>query len=289
MEHVLAERPGSAEPTGGATPAAPASHRHKARWVLAGVGLVAAAAGTFISLWLDSGPHALPANVAIDRFRHQAGGGGTDGPPAGVYRYRGSGTESLSLPPKSQTEGPEVPGTVVHRNGCFVFRLDYSDAHWQSWTYCVRRGALESPARAGYYDWDFVAFHADDTSTFACDPPVATVPAGATAGRRALVSCTGHNDKLPTGPVAMRGTSTVVRTGDVRVGSLDVPAVLVAERVTLSGGQHGSNTSDTWYDVATGLPLRGNWHTKVSTPSSFGTSTLDGSGTYALESLTPTR
>jgi hypothetical protein len=193
------------------------------------------------------------------------------------------------VPPKSQSEGPGIPGTVIHRDGCFEFRLDYSDAHWQSWDYCVRAGALVSPSRAGYYDWDFVAFNADDTSTFTCRPSVTAVPAAIAPGRSAPVACTGRNNKLATGPVSMQGTSTVVRTGTVRVGRQPVPAVLVREHVTFSGGQSGSNLADTWFDVTTGLPLKGTWHTDVSTPSPFGTSTLDAHGEFALSSLTPIR
>lgn len=42
---------------------------------------------------------------------------GSDGPvrpAAGVYEYEGTGTESLSLPPLSQSQGPTVPATVEH-------------------------------------------------------------------------------------------------------------------------------------------------------------------------------
>jgi hypothetical protein len=89
----------------------------------------------------------------------------------GVYSYSGTGTETISVPPKSQSEGPGIPGTIVRQaGGCFEFRLDFSDFHWQSCDYCVRDGMLVSPTRAGYYNWDFVAFHVDDTSTFVCSP-----------------------------------------------------------------------------------------------------------------------
>jgi len=303
---ALRHRPGTA--TAGGVPTDPADvgagtagqggrhhhHRHhRARWVLTGAGVVLVAAGaTFAYLWTHSGAHALPTSVAIERFRQEvgpAGAGNADGPAAGVYRYQGSGTETLSVPPKSQSEGPGVPGTVVYRDGCFDFRLDYSDAHWQSWDYCVRGGALVSPSRAGYYNWDFVAFHADDTSTFTCRPSVTAVPAAIVKGRSARVACTGRNNHLATGKVFMDGTSTVARTGTIPVGNQRVPAVLVREHVTFSGGQSGSNLADTWFDVTTGLPLKGTWHTDVSTPSPFGTSTLDAHGDFALSSLTPIR
>ena len=267
--------------------------RHTLRWVLAGIALVVlVGAGTFAYLWSDSGAHPLPSSVAIQHFLQEGGErpGGGAGPAPGVYSYRGAGTETISVPPKSQAEGPGIPGTVIRRpGGCFEFRLDFSDYHWQSWDYCVRDGALVSPMRAGYYNWNFVAFHVDDTSTFVCHPSITTIAGHLVPGTSHPVACTGHNDHLAIAPVLMRGTSTLVRSANLRVGSHVLASVLVHERVTFSGGQSGSNVSDTWYSVATGLPLRGTWHTQVSTASPVGTSTLDAHGDFALESITPER
>ena len=270
-----------------------AKRRHVARWVVLGVVLVVlAGGGAFAYLWSRSGARAVSSSEAIERFRHQdpAGSEIVAGPLPGVYAYRGTGIESISVPPKSQSEGPAMPGTVVRQaGGCFEFRIDFSDHHWQSWDYCVHDGALVSPTRAGYYNWDFVAFHVDDTSTFACSPVITTVPDPIVAGAASKVACTGSNDKLSTGPVAMVGTSRLVRSGDIRVGTQTLAAVLVAEHVTFSKGQSGSNDTSTWFAVSTGLPLRGTWHTKVSTTSPVGISTLDAHGDFALSSLTPSR
>ncbi len=269
------------------------THGHVARWVVLGIVLVVlAGGGTVAYLWSRSGAHPVSADKAVERFRHQDPNGSDSvvGPLPGVYAYRGSGTETISVPPKSMSEGPGMPGTVVRRApGCFEFRIDFSDHHWQSWDYCVRDGALVSPTRAGYYNWDFVAFHVDDTSTFACSPVITTVPDPIVPGTTAKVACTGSNDKLSTGPVAMVGTSRLVRSGDIKVGSRTLAAVLVTEHVTFSKGQSGVNDTSTWFAVSNGLPLRGTWHTKVSTTSPVGISTLDARGDFALRSLTPSR
>jgi hypothetical protein len=254
--------------------------------MIAGIGL-------FAYLWMQSNPSPLAPSVAVQRFRqgergHDPAAG--PGPTRGIYLYRGSGTEKISVPPKSQTEGPGFPGTVADRpGGCFDFRLDFSDVHWQSWTYCRRNGALATTSKAGYYLWDFVAFSVDDTSTFTCSPAGVTIPAQLVVGARHTVSCTGKNDHLSTGPVYMRGTSRVLATGTLRVGTSSVPAVRVREKVAFTGGQQGTNESDTWFSVADGLPLRGTWSTVVSTPSPVGNSTLRGSGDFTLESTTPQR
>jgi hypothetical protein len=250
--------------------------------------VVVAASGTIAFFWLHSGAHALAPSVAVQRFRlGDRSGGGADGPgPArGVYRYRGSGVETISVPPKSQSEGPIIPGTVVDRpGGCFDFRLDYSNVHWQSWTYCLRDGALATTSKAGYYLWDFVVLRVDDTSTYTCQPAAVTIPATIAIGSRHTVSCVGRNDHLSIGPVYMTGTSTVAAVSSLRVGKATEQAVLIREEVRFTGGQQGTNSAETWYSEVTGLPLRGTWSTEVSTPSPVGASTLRAHGDFSLTS-----
>lgn len=251
------------------------------------------AVGTFGFFWFHGGAGPLAPAVAVERFRHETGNRGQTigpGPAQGIYSYRGSGTETISVPPKSQSEGPELPGTVVDEpGGCFEFRLDFSDAHWQSWTYCTHDGNLVTSSKAGYYLWNFVVFKVDDTSTYTCRPGTRTVPAAVVVGTNSPVTCIGSNDHLSTGPVHMIGTSRVLATSTLSVGSERIPAVLIREDVRFSGGQQGSNSADTWYSVATGLPLRGIWTTVVSTPSPVGVSTLRAHGSFVLTSTVPQR
>ena len=263
-------------------------------WIVGAMGaILIGAVGTFSYFWLHGGARPLAPSVAVGRFRHDTANGGRTigpGPAQGIYSYRGSGTETISVPPKSQSEGPELPGTVVDKpGGCFEFRLDYSNAHWQSWTYCTRSGNLVTSSKAGYYLWNFVVFKVDDTSTYTCHPGTRTVPAAVVIGTQSQVTCTGSNDHLSTGPVQMIGTSRVLATSTLSVGGARVPAVLIREDVGFAGGQKGSNRADTWYSVVTGLPLRGIWSTVVSTPSPVGVSTLSAHGQFVLSSTVPQR
>ena len=101
------------------------------------------------------------------------------------------------MPPKTQSEGPEIPGTVIDRpGGCFEFRLDYSNVHWQSWTYCQSDGAMLTSSKAGYYLWNFVVVKVDDTSTYICDPGAGTIPSDIVVGRHSPISCIGTNNHL---------------------------------------------------------------------------------------------
>ena len=82
--------------------------RGRRRWIigLAVVVIVGGAALGFAVLWRGSGAHEASTQDARRRFRQSSSsapsGATTFRPPAGVYRYRGEGTERLSLPPKSQ-------------------------------------------------------------------------------------------------------------------------------------------------------------------------------------------
>ena len=120
------------------------------RWLWAAGGV---AAGLVVivglTLWLTRGG-AQPVTIEQAKRRLPPGlpvapGGGRPAP--GVYAYRGSGSERLSLPPLSQAEGPTIPGTVqLLADGCWTFRIDYSTNHWQTWTYCRRAAISKSEA-----------------------------------------------------------------------------------------------------------------------------------------------
>ena len=82
----------------------------------------------------------------VSRFRSGATGQVTDpgrcAPTRASIPTAAPGT-STSAPSESQVEGPGIPGTVTYQSdGCWVWRLDYSDSHWQNVTFCPRDGNL---------------------------------------------------------------------------------------------------------------------------------------------------
>ncbi len=266
------------------------AHRHRVALIVTTVifMVVASVAGVFLYQWNHSGPHQLSSATAYQRFRSGATGAyvdpGTLRPHEGVYSYRGSGNEHISLPPKSQVEGPGIPGTVSYRSdGCWVWRLDYSDSHWQNATFCARHGNLVEVGRAGWYRWNLVALSIADTGTYRCSPEVA-IPAVLHLGQQFPFVCTGTSSPIKTGVVTMRGTNRYVGPQTLRIGGTDVPTLHFREVSTLSGGQWGSNVSDTWFSTVNGLPVMGTWSTKVTSPTFLGTSTLTGGASFTLRS-----
>jgi hypothetical protein len=163
--------------------------------------------------------------------------------------------------------------------------MDYSDSHWQNATFCDRGGNLVEVGRAGWYRWNLVALAIADTATFRCTPEV-VFPAVLRVGQQFPFSCTGTNNPIHTAPVTMKGTNRYVGPQTLLVAGRAVPTVHFREVSSFSGGQWGTNVADTWFSTVTGLPVKGTWSTKVSSPTFLGTSTLTGSAGFTLRSFT---
>jgi len=275
-------------------PRRPFHRRHRVALIVMTtiVVILAGGAGVFVYQWNHVGPQQLSASSAYQRFRSGVTGQFSDPgklrPHEGVYSYTGTAAERLTLPPKSQAEGPKFPGTVTYNSkGCWVLRLDYSNSHWQNSTYCPRNGNLMEVARAGWYRWNLVALSIADTATYTCSRSEVAIPAILHSGATYSFSCTGTNTPLKMGPVTMAGTNEYLGVQTVKIAGTDVVTLHFHEVTHFSGSQTGYNISDTWCSTANGLPVRGWWKTVVTSPTFLGTSTLSGTGDYKLLSLTP--
>lgn len=255
--------------------------------------VVAGAVAAGIVLWNRSGAHEASTREAERRFEQssstQRANPSVLRPAAGVYAYRGTGTEHLSLPPKSQHQGPRMPATVTHRaDGCWTFRIDYNSAHWQTWIYCPRRGGLVELGGETFERWDFVFTKYDSTSSFTCDPPSVAIRATMHAGDHWPQRCTGTSSGS-TGTATTAGPYTFVAEEDVTVGGSAVPAYHFRQQRTLGGNQSGTQRADLWFAVKDGLPLRNERQVTVHTDTPIGSSTYTERGSFELTALRPRR
>ncbi len=208
-------------------------------------------------------------------------------PVAGLYRYQGSGHEQTSFPPLAEDQGPAMPATVtLNDDGCWVLQIDYNTHHWQRWTYCTANGELRETHGATFSRRDIGGTNIDNTSEFVCEPPALVLTAADQAGSSRPRSCTGKGSLIPTVTTAA-GTMTVVGTEAIDVGGTSVPAVHVRNDLTYSGGQSGTETSDTWFAAATGLPVRNEHHIKVNTDTPFGSISYTEDAQYVLQTASP--
>jgi len=228
--------------------------------------------------------------VTLRQAEAQLGMGATGAPGAarpapGVYEYSGSGTERLSLPPLSQAEGPTMPATVTLQGAsCFVFRIDYSTHHWQTWDYCLHHGDLWEAGGQSWQLWSIGPINVTNLSSFHCAPRSMALPAKAVVDQSWTSTCTGTNTSVKgttvsSGPYEFLGLTTVV------VGGTPVRAAHFLRLRTDSGAQRGTERSEVWFATSTGLPLRVQQDIKVTSSTPFGTSTYTQVGVFVLESL----
>ena len=266
---------------------------HRARIVgaIVGVALIAGAA-TFVVLWNRGSSRP----VSIEEARRRAGAPGTDEstgavpfrPAAGIYRYRGEGTEHLEKPPLTQTQGPDIPGTVTHLEGrCWRLRVDYSTNHWQSWDYCPADSGLTENAGAFFQRLDLVVATVDTSSTYTCDPPVDAIRATQRAGDHWMQECRGTSTGSD-GEVISSGPYTYVGPERLDIGGTKVATLHYHRSRNLTGGQTGTEDVNVWFDAATGLPVRNQRVITVHSTSLIGGVTYEENGSFQLESMNPT-
>jgi hypothetical protein len=268
------------------------SRRRRRIVVLAIVCALIAGTATFVILWRRSSSHPVSTEEARRRFEQsssstQPATPSELRPAAGVYTYRGSGTEQLSLPPKSQNQGPQMPGTVTHSSdGCWTFRIDYSNQHWQTWDYCSRDGGLVELGGQTFERWDLVFTTYDSTSTFVCDPPSVVIRPAMRPGDHWKQTCRGSSSGT-SGNAVTSGPYTYVGDATVVVGRTKVSAYHFHQERTLTGSQTGTQTTDLWFSKNDGLPLRNQREQTVHTDTPIGSSTYTERGDFQITSLTP--
>jgi len=259
------------------------------RWVVLVVSVfVALGAGAFYIAWRNSGAHEASLSAAMARFARAVEVAPTAKlqPPAGVYTYRGSGSEHLDKPPKTQQHGPVIPATVIDQpNGCWDFRVDYNAAHWQSWTFCPHNGGLEDAGGATYENWNFVAFQVKTKSTMSCQSTVLFRRA-MRVGDHSDGTCTGTESDVG-GVTTTSGPDEFLGTEQVDVGGVTVAAYHVREDHAISGAQSGTTQDDFWLATTNGMPLRNERKYVVKSESPIGPVTYTEAGSFALTSLVP--
>lgn len=220
------------------------------------------------------------------------GAQGTPGafrPEPGVYRYTGAGTDRLSMLSLSQRQGPSLPGTVtLEGSSCWVFKMDFSTHHWQSWRYCRHGDDLWEASGQTWQLWSIGPVQVTNLTTMTCRPGSMALPGKATLGQQWQAKCSGTSTTVK-GRVVSEGPYRLVGLPTLRIGGEEVQAAHFLRLRTDSGAQKGEERSEVWLDRRTGLPLRAEQSVKVVTATPFGSSRYTQVGHFQLRSLTPHR
>ncbi len=270
---------------------APSRRRHRRRWpwIIGAVGVLIL--GAAVVMWARHDP-ARPVTVgqAQNRFHSGTLNGPTDRrPDPGVYLYKGSGTDRLSLPSLSQAQGPTMPVTVTLTGpDCWKLRIDYSTHHWQSWDYCLAGGRLVETGGQFWQLWQVGPLNITNHTTITCSPAMLVVPAELTAGQTWRYGCTSTSSAVK-GQMTSTGTTQYLGDTTMQVGGQSVVAHHFVQTQTDAGAQRGTERYETWLARDTGLPLRLQHEIHVTTSTMFGNSTYTQSGNLTAEALRPQR
>lgn len=213
--------------------------------------------------------------------------GGISRPEPGVYLYAGTGGASLSTPPLSQSQGPEMPATVEHLDdGCWSLRVDLSSNQWQSWDYCPDGDDLVERGGESWQRWMIGTAAITNLSTFVCDEGSVVLPADRIEGQSWSVRCEGTNDgvegtTISSGPYEFIGPATVEVDGEL------VSAAHFVQTRTMSGSQRGEERSEFWLDPDTGLLIQLERALEVRSDTPIGEATYTETTAMVLTSLDP--
>jgi len=240
-----------------------------------------------VVLTLEGRGRPVSVNQAISRYHSDPSAEPGTHPPPGVYSYQGTGTDSLSLPPLSQAEGPTLPGTVdFQADGCWSFRIDYSTNHWQSWTYCARPTGLVETGGMVWQRWMVGPVAEINLTTLRCSLALVSIPSAPAVDKVWPARCTGTSTQIH-GTLVTVGATRFLGQPILTIAGHKIPSVHIEVQWRLSGPQVGTERDDLWYDAQSGLPLQNRRSIDVRTGTPFGPSTYTENGEFVLRSLTP--
>jgi hypothetical protein len=253
--------------------------RRGLRAALAVAVLVAAADGFL--LWgrtvLD------PVDAAGASARFLAGTAGQPGsgprPPAGVYRYRTSGRETVDRFSVDRVYPGETFRVVSYLGGCrWRETVPVFEQHTETYDFCSGGGDAAELA----YATSLTYFLVPGVQRFACDPQGRRLLPAARPGTVLRWRCAG-------GSSSSENTTTFVGVEAVAAGAATVRARHLRLTTALAGTATGGAVRDLWLD-GDGLVVRERRRVHLVVTTAFvGRASYDEQATFELASLTPQR
>jgi hypothetical protein len=199
-------------------------------------------------------------------------------PAEGVYTYRTTGGERISLGGAHHDYPPETTGTVTHIGGCrWRIENDVIKEHTDVRTFCSGSKDLFQEEQARWVT--FYGKREGEDITFTPHQLVNDV--AETAGAKAT-----SRGSDPQGD-GVQVTRTYLGRVPIDIGGTTISSVRVHLTGTSSGSSYGTFVDDLWLDPVTGLTLR--WDRSVDSHSNaFGANVhYTENASFVLESLTP--
>jgi hypothetical protein len=224
---------------------------HHRLWAM-GLGVAVLLAAVAAGVWffaIRSPGTQIDLRQALRLYRHDQQSGDPAWsarlPPPGVYRYRTTGDEHLSVGAISRTF-PATTEMIVTDARCATVTWEPLEEHVEGLVECplpggatVMSSALTEEQIAGVHTSQVI--HCPTTATF--------IPTDPTPSRRWRATCSASGQR-----VAVSGE--VVGTTTVMVDRREIPALHTRITLTFSGTESGTNPTDYWVSLTDGLILR---------------------------------
>jgi hypothetical protein len=199
-------------------------------------------------------------------------------PVEGVYRYRTTGGESISIAGARHDYPERTFATVRHLDGCgWTVRSDVAKEHQDTRTMCSEPGRLVQRSQGRSVEF----FGQRDGVENDCDPGVLAI-VGEAVGATDVSTCgDGEGNEA-------RMERTFVGPTTVTVEGAEVAALRIVLVGSFTGKAQGTSRDELWFTPDTGLTLR--WERTVDTlADAFGGAKVryQEAATFTLESLTP--
>ena len=194
-------------------------------------------------------------------------------PPAGVYAYATTGTESLDLLTGIDRDYPVETGVVVTTTACGV------DLSWQPYlerTYTIELCRTGSDVTVAGYTNAYEFFGQPEQRRLTCQPGLAWVP---TAG--SVIEATCEGDGVSERRVETASADSIVVDGERR------SVVRVVIETTTSGSTEGTTHEELWLDSVSGLLLRLQRSVSNRTSTAVGSAEYDEQVVLQMSVLTP--
>lgn len=173
-------------------------------------------------------------------------------PPAGVYSFSASGSESTkpgSLSAETNTIGPTVVAVVRHGSGnCWTLEFMFNSKHTSSDTFCAGPGSLTATDGVA----DSTSYGQKVHNVVKCNPPIARVTPGMAPGSSSQGSCTLTTSGAASSTSTSKETWTYVGNDTV----LGAPAWHIKGQTQSSGGSVGTTTQDVWISQSNGMVVK---------------------------------
>lgn len=200
-------------------------------------------------------------------------------PPAGVYRYRTAGSESISLLGAERRYPAETTRTVRHGGGCsWSMRLVLLVEHQEEHFFCSTTATLDATGNTTTVRW----FGFASTVNLVCDPPLREADRGAATGTSHPFSCRQGADSTFSGTTTIGGEESMTIEGQAR------RAWRMTVRGSFEGQTRGTVEVTELIDQENGSVLFEQRTAALTQRSPLGEVAYRQEATFILSSLSPT-